>query len=319
MRVLITGMSGFAGQHLQNLLLRETYWTLFGLSRNTDGARPSPRVFWWKLDLEDADGVARFMRHERPDIIVHLAGQSHVPTSWEKPWETFETNVHGQLNLFQGVIAAQLAPRMLIITSNEIYGAPSAPDDVPFRETRLPQPNNPYAVSKVAADAMALQYRNSHGFDVVVARPFNHTGPGHAERFVLPGFARQIAEIEAGQREPLIKVGNMAAQRDFSDGRDVAAAYLALIKHGVAGEIYNVCSGQARSIATLFDMMCGMSQVEIRTETDPAKFRPVDTPISYGDNTKLRLATGWQPSIPIEQTLQDLLTEARSKVAGVVR
>jgi GDP-4-dehydro-6-deoxy-D-mannose reductase len=244
---------------------------------------------------------------------VHLAGQSHVPTSWERPWETFEINVQGQLHLFQAVIAAKLSPRMLIVTSNEVYGAPENADALPFAETRLPRPNNPYAVSKVAADAMALQYRLSHGLDVVVARPFNHTGPGQAERFVLPGFAKQIAEIEAGRRAPLIKTGNMAAQRDYTDVRDVAAAYLALIQKGEPGEAYNVCTGVPRSIQSLFNAMVGVSSAKIATETDPAKFRQVDTPVSFGDNAKIISATGWQPSIPIEQTIQDMLNEWRER------
>ena len=178
----------------------------------------------------------------------------------------------------------------------------------------MPRPNNPYAVSKVAADAMALQYRLSHGLDVVVARPFNHCGPGQAGRFVLPTFACQIAEIERGLREPVINVGNMAAQRDFTDVRDVVAGYMALLKLGEPGEVYNVCSGTPRSIQSLFDLMLSMSTAKISARVDASKIRQVDTPISYGDNSQIRRVTGWQPSIPIEQTVQDILNEWRSIV-----
>ncbi len=314
MRVLITGMSGFAGSHLRTLLLEQTHWTLFGLSRVAPTKRSSARENWWQMDLLDADAVRRFMQYERPDIVIHLAGQSHVPTSWSNPWQTFETNVRGQLNLFEAILAAKLTPRILIVTSNEVYGAPESTGSVPFTENRPTRPNNPYAVSKVAADAMALQYRLSHELDIVIARPFNHCGPGQAARFVLPTFARQIAEIEAGQKAPLIQVGNMSAQRDFTDVRDVAKGYLGLIKSGRAGEPYNVCSGVPRSIQSLFDLMLSMSPVHITTETDPTKLRQVDTPVSYGDNGKIRMETGWHPSIPIDQTVRDILSEWRDRI-----
>jgi GDP-4-dehydro-6-deoxy-D-mannose reductase len=314
MRVLITGMSGFAGSCLCDLLLRETPWTLLGISRNTDGARAHPRIFWWKFDLSDADAVTRFMSYERPDIIVHLAGQAHVPYSWEHPWETFETNVRGQLNLIEGVLKAKIAPRIVVATSNEIYGPPTSPADLPFKESRAPRPTNPYAVSKVAADAMALQYRLSHNLDIVIARPFNHTGPGQAVRFVAPSFAKQIAEIECGKREPVMHVGNMSAQRDFTDVRDIARAYLALIQRGEAGEVYNICSGTPRAIQTIFDGMLKLTTANIRLESDPSKFRVADTPISYGSNEKIKQHTGWQPQIPFEQTIKDILDEWRAKV-----
>ena len=314
MRVLITGMSGFAGSHLRKLLLEQTHWTLFGISRNSAVERVSPREYWWNLDLLNCDGMRRFMQFERPDIVIHLAGQSHVPTSWENPWQTFETNVRGQLILFDAILHAKLTPRMLIVTSNEVYGAPESLNQLPFVESQLPRPNNPYAVSKVAADAMAVQYRLSHGLDIVIARPFNHCGPGQAGRFVLPTFARQVAEIEAGLREPVIQVGNMTAQRDFTDVRDVVAGYLALIKLGQPGDIYNVCSGIPRSVQSLFELLLTMSKVAITTQLDPSKFRPVDTPVSYGDNAKIRWATGWQPTIAIEQTVRDTLNEWRTRV-----
>lgn len=240
MRVLITGMAGFVGQHLARLLVEETHWTIIGVSRDTSGDRAHARVFWWQLDLRDADGVSRLLRYERPDIIVHLAAQAHVPTAWKDPWGTYENNLKATVNLFEGIVANKLAPRVLLVSSNEVCGRPEREGDLPFVETRAPQPTNPYAVSKAAQELIALQYRRSHALDVVIARPFNHIGPGQAAHFVAADFARQIAEIEAGLREPVMWLGNMAAQRDFTDVRDVVRAYLALIRLGEPGAVQRV-------------------------------------------------------------------------------
>jgi GDP-4-dehydro-6-deoxy-D-mannose reductase len=317
MRVLITGMSGFAGSHLANLLLEQTHWTLFGISRSTEGNRVHPRMFWWKLDLADAEGIGRFLKYERPDIIVHLAAQANVAASWENPWLTYETNVRGQLNLFQGVIAAKLAPRMLIVSSNEVYGRPDSPSELPFREERPARPSNPYAVSKATQELMALQYHFSHQYDVIIARPFNHIGPGQAERFVASDFAKKIAQIECGLSEPVMQLGNMAAQRDFTDVRDVVRAYLALLQKADGGTILNVCTGKARSIQYLLDLMISRSTVRIEQRIDPSKFRIADTPISFGDASRIRQVTGWDPQIPFEQTIEDILNYWREKMKNV--
>jgi GDP-4-dehydro-6-deoxy-D-mannose reductase len=314
MRVLITGMSGFAGRHLTELLLAETHWTLIGVSRNASGDRVSPRQFWWQLDMRDADAVRRMLRYERPDLIVHLAAQASVAASWKAPWDTFENNVRAQMALFEGVIANKLSPRMLIVSSNEIYGRAEAADDLPFTEGRAPRPNNPYAVSKCTQELMALQYHLSHNYDVVVARPFNHIGRGQSGSFVAADFARQIAEIEAGQREPVMNLGNMAAARDFTDVRDIVRGYLALIQRADGGQAYNVCSGQARTIQSLLDIMLSMTRTTVEQRSDPSKFRVADTPVSYGDASRIHQATGWAPRIPFEQTIQDLLNYWREQV-----
>ncbi|MCS6773133.1 MAG: GDP-mannose 4,6-dehydratase [Anaerolineae bacterium] len=318
MRVLITGMSGFAGRHLAELLLRETHWLLIGVSRDASGDRSHPREFWWRLDLRDADGVRRLLRYERPDIIVHLAAQAHVPTAWKAPWETYETNLKSTLNLFEGIVANKLSPRVLVVSSNEVYGKPEHDSDLPFHESRAPQPTNPYAVSKAAQELIALQYHRSHGIDVVIARPFNHIGPGQGAQFVAADFARQIAEIECGLREPVMMLGNMAAQRDFTDVRDVVRAYLALIRFADGGQAYNVCSGQPRSIQSLLDALLKLTPISIEQRTDPAKFRVADTPISYGSAERIRQATGWQPRIPFEQTLADVLDDWRQRVRAAI-
>ena len=314
MRVLITGMSGFAGSHLTELLLKETHWRLIGMSRTTTGERIHPRVFWWQTDLQDADAVKRFLKFERPDLIVHLAAQANVPESWKAPWQTYEANVHSTLNLFEGMIANGLHPRILMVSSNEVYGPPASLADLPFREDRSMQPSNPYAVSKCSAELMALQYQRSHGFDVVVARPFNHIGPRQNSRFVASDFARQIAEIEAGKREPVMHLGNMSAERDFTDVRDVARAYLSLIKFGDGGQVFNVCSGKPRSIQSLLDTMLSMSTAKIELRTDPSKFRVADTPVSFGDASRIRDVAGWQPQIPFGQTIEDILNDWRERI-----
>jgi len=316
MRVLITGMDGFAGSYLAELLLRETHWSLIGVSRSTEGERASNRVQWWRLDLRDPDGIRRLMKYERPDLVIHLAAQSHVPTAWKDPWATVENNLRGQINLLEGILINRLTPRVLIVTSNEVYGAPALSSDLPFTEASPLRPNNPYGVSKAAQDLSALQYHMSHKLDLLVARPFNHIGPRQREHFVVSDFARQIALIEAGRQEPVMRLGNMAAQRDFTDVRDVVRAYFLMIKLADGGRAYNVCSGTPRSIQSVLDALFAMTPARIRVESDPSKFRPLDTPVSYGDPGRLREATGWAPAIPFEQTLADILNDWRARVAA---
>lgn len=315
MRVLITGMNGFAGKALCEFLLHETHWSIIGLSSTTHGERPSTRVQWWQIDLRDPDPIQRLIKYERPDLIFHLAAQANVPLAWQNPWGTYETNVRGTLNLFDALIVNKVTPRILVVGSNEVYGAPSSPDDVPFTEDHPLRPNNPYGVSKLAAEKLALQYRYSHGLDVLAVRPFNHIGPEQNANYVVPGFARQIALIEAGRQEPVIGLGNMIAQRDFTDVRDIVRAYFQVVRLADGGNVYNVCSGVPRSIQSIFDTLLSMTRVQITTHSDPSKFRVVDTPISYGDNSRLNRDTGWRTQIPFEQTLTDVLNYWRKRVA----
>ncbi|MCS7056431.1 MAG: GDP-mannose 4,6-dehydratase, partial [Thermoflexales bacterium] len=176
------------------------------------------------------------------------------------------------------------------------------------------QPTNPYAVSKATQELMALQYHMSHEYDVVIARPFNHFGPGQDTRFVASDFARQIVEIELGKREPVMHLGNMQVERDFTDVRDIVQAYLALIRYADGGRAYNVCSGKPRSIQSLLDTMLSMTTVRVEQRSDPARFRVADTPVSYGDPTRIREATGWEPRIPFEQTIADILNYWRQQL-----
>ena len=315
MRVLITGMNGFAGGVLCQLLLQKTHWTLIGLANKTSGDRVNARIQWWQIDLVDPLPIKRLLRFERPDIIFHLAAQASVPQSWEDAWNTYQVNLHGTLNLFEAVVQNRLTPRIVVIGSNEVYGAPANSEELPFTEKHLLRPNNPYGVSKVAQETLAMQYRYSHGLDVIAVRPFNHIGPGQRPSFVLSSFASQIAEIEQGKRVPVIDAGNMSAQRDFTDVRDTVRAYYMITRFADAGRIYNVCSGQPRSIQSVFDLMVQMSRVSIEVRNDPGKYRVVDTPVSYGDNSLVRQETGWEPQIPFEQTVSDILNYWRDKVS----
>jgi len=308
-------MAGFAGRRLADHLLQHTEADLVGVSRGRELPGAVARIRWRQADMVDGPAMAEIVAEVRPDAVVHLAAQASVAAAWSDPWSTYEQNVRGQQNLFQAILGAGLRPRILIVSSTEVYGAPTA-DELPTRETHPLRPNNPYAVSKAAQDLMARQYFLSHGLDVVIARPFNHVGPGQRPAFVIPSLAQRIAEMEAGLRSHELYLGNMSAQRDFTDVRDVAAAYVALLERGRAGEAYNVCSGRPRSIQSVLDLLLSMSDVRPRQISDPKRFRPIDTPVMYGDSGRLRAETGWAPRIPFEQTLADMLAEARLRVAG---
>ena len=204
------------------------------------------------------------------------------PPSWERPWETYEHNIHSQLNLFLGVIAARLTPRMLVISSNEVYGAPQ-PGDLPLRETQVMRPNNPYAVSKAAQDLMAMQYQFSHQLPVIGGASVQSCRPGPGCKDLWCRVLRDmVAEIEAGRSRPVMQLGNMSAQRDFTDVRDVVRAYLALLQHPTTGGVYNVCSGAPYSIQNVLDTLLALAGLKVEQQSDPAKFRQVDTPVSLG-------------------------------------
>jgi len=266
-----------------------------------------------QIDLRDPDAVLDLVRTIRPDAILHLAAQAFVPRSFEDPWETLENNIRAQLNLLLAVLAVEIAPRIMIVSSAEIYGS-VPPEQMPMTEDLPLAPDNPYSVSKVAQDMLGLQYYLSHNLPIVRVRPFNHIGPGQSPSFVAPAFALQIARIERGLQEPVIRVGNLAARRDFSDVRDVAAAYLAAITRGRPGTVYNVCSGRAYSIQYLLDTLLSYSTVSVEVRPDPERMRAVDRPLVIGSAARLQADTGWQPHIPFEQSLRDVLEEARERV-----
>lgn len=314
-RALITGITGFAGGHLAAHLLAqgdiEVHGVAHAMGFGVDHLeRPVPVVI---ADLRDPQVAEDVLLDVRPDHIYHLAAQAYVPTAWLDPWDTLENNIRPELNILQLMVRERIKARLLVVASNEVYGVVS-PNRLPVAETTLLEPANPYGVSKVVQDLLARQYFLSHGVDVVRARAFNHLGPRQSPQFVAANFARQIAEAEAGLREPVVRVGNLQAQRDFTDVVDVVRAYALLMERGRSGEAYNIGSGKPRSVQGLLDALLEMSAVTIRVEQDPLRMRPSDVPIIYGDITKLATDTGWQPAVPFEESLRRVLAYWRQDV-----
>jgi GDP-4-dehydro-6-deoxy-D-mannose reductase len=311
--VLVTGAGGFVGGHLVPLLAQE------GASV-TGVVLPQGGISWGsgagmrvvEADLDDPAAAAAVVEAAPPERIVHLAGQSSVHHSHLDPAGTLRTNVLGIVHLLDAVRRRGLRPRVLVVGSAEEYGAPK-PAELPLRESSPLRPASPYAVSKVAQGALALQY-GADGIEVVLTRTFNHTGPGRGEAFAESSFARQVAEIEAGLRPPVISVGNLDAVRDFADVRDVVRAYALLLERGEAGSVYNVCTGSGVSIGGLLDILLAASTARVDVRVDPDRLRPSDVPVQVGDPSRLQAATGWQPRIPLEQTLRDLLDDWRARV-----
>jgi GDP-4-dehydro-6-deoxy-D-mannose reductase len=320
LQALITGAGGFVGGHLCNYLLENTEWDLVGtvFDPATKSKALEPRLHLREADLRDKEGVDSLVEGTRPDVIFHLAAQSYVPTSFSDPWDTLENNIRSQLNLLEAVRRSGREVTVLVIGSNEEYGAPR-PDELPQTEETPLRPNNPYAVSKVSQDFLGLQYYLAFGVPVVRVRPFNHTGPGQSSRFVAPAFASQIARVEAGLQEPVLKVGNLSTSRDFTDVRDIVRAYHLAVTKGKPGEVYNLASGEAQSIRALLQTLLQYSDVDIRVERDPERYRPVDVPVVYGSARKFRQLTGWEPEIPFEQTLRDVLAHCRERVSSEQR
>ncbi|CAN5500426.1 GDP-mannose 4,6-dehydratase [soil metagenome] len=301
---LVTGAAGFAGKHLVAELESSTNWEIVGLTRKA--VRIGDRTRPVACDLRDAELLLRVIQRYRPGVIFHLAAQSYVPKSIADPRATLSNNILGQVNLLEAVLDAEIQPRILVVSSSEIYGAVQ-PSELPIDECAALKPANPYAVSKATQDLLGYQYVVTHGLDIVRARPFNHSGPGQSDRFVLSGFARQIAEAEIGKVEPTILTGNLDAKRDFLDVRDVVRAYLLMLEDGKRGDFFNVASGVPRRIGDLLETLVARSRVPLTTRIDPARMRPSDVPVIFGSSKALRERTGWSPDYPIEQTLADTL------------
>ena len=320
MRVLITGITGFAGSHLADYLLADhPEVEIFGIcrwrSRRENIRHLGDRVTLMEGDLRDEASLRQVVAESRPEAIFHLAAQSYVPTSWRAPTETLTTNIAGQSNLFEAVRAAGLDPVIQIAGSSEEYGL-VLPDEVPIRESNPLRPLSPYAVSKVAQDMLAYQYFRSYGMKTVRTRGFNHTGPRRGEVFVSSNFAKQIASIEAGLQEPVIRVGNLDAVRDFTDVRDMVRAYWLAVTKATPGEVYNLGSGRGITIRDLLDLLLGMSEARVEIQVDPERLRPSDVEVLLADSSKFRDETGWQPVIPLEKTLEDLLDFWRQRIGN---
>jgi GDP-4-dehydro-6-deoxy-D-mannose reductase len=297
MRALLTGASGFVGGYL---------------ARHLEQCGDEVVALSDSVDLGYPDGAVAFgdqLKATAPDIIYHLAALTHVGRSWEDPASTMRVNAMGTLSVLEAARAQANPPRVMLISSSEVYGAGSGKR---IREDDPLRPVTPYAASKVAAEFLGLQAFLGRGLDVVRARPFNHIGPGQADIFVVSALARRIVEAERAGGGP-IAVGNLAAARDFTDVRDVVRAYRLLATNGAGGEVYNVCSGVARQVEELFKILIAQSSVAVEPREDPELFRPIDVPMLVGDNSRLVELTGWHPEIDLSQTLVAVLEYWRAR------
>lgn len=319
MRILITGATGFAGQHLIACLKRFSPEAVLHGTRLLSREGPfGGHLQLHTLDLRDPLAVNALIEETQPDHIYHLAAQALVKRSFDYPWETLETNIRSQLNIFEACLRFGISPRILVVSTGELY-ANATSSEHPADEATLPQPTSPYSVSKLAQELLGIQYHASHQLSVIIARPFNQMGPGQREGFVAPDFAMQVARIEAGLQPPSMRVGNLQARRDFTDVRDVARAKLLLMSQGIPGEIYNIASGDAHTIQEILDFFRERSRVHIEVSIDPERMRPANVPLLWGDAAKLAKATGWQPQIAFNQSLLDVLEDCRRRVQSSMK
>jgi len=303
--VLVTGAAGFAGSHLLDLLAGKDA-RVVALRKPGIGAEVAaayPMVAWMEIDLLDRDAMRRVVGESAPDIVYHLAGAPHVGQSWSAATDTLAVNVMGTHGLFEALRLEGVPSRVVVPSSAYVY----RPADRALTEDDPIEATNPYAISKVATELAAAHAARVDGIHAVVARSFNHIGPRQDPSFFASGVARQVALIEAGRLEPIIRVGNLESRRDLTDVRDTVLAYQALAERGAPGCAYNVCSGQAYRMHDLLDAIVAQARVAVTVQPDPDRFRPNDTPLLLGDRSRIKDATGWEPRVPIDQTLRDLL------------
>lgn len=320
MRWLITGAEGFIGSRLVSSILEtendaEVFGFVWSESPMADRPPDHSRLRICAGDITDAADIDATLARARPEVILHLAAASSVAGSWQTPHDVYRTNVMGQLNLLEAARKLQPAPRVVVASSCQIYDAGNGAAAILREDTPL-GPTSPYAVTKATQDLQAAQYWKAFALPTIRLRLFNHTGPGRPPQFVASSFAHQIAEIEHGTKQPVMKVGNLDVSRDFSDVRDVVKAWRAAALEGSSGAAYNVCSGQAVSIRTILDTLLDYSSAKIHIETNPSLLRHGEINSLCGDPAAIKRATGWTAEIPLEQTLHDLLDWWRDRVGS---
>jgi len=267
------------------------------------------------LDLREPDAAAALVKNETPDAVIHLAAQSWVPDAFRDPGLTLQVNVLGTLNLLQALRRTGFSGRTVFVSTGDVYGC--VPDsELPIREDRLPAPRNPYAVSKLAAEALCYQWSVTEGMDIIIARAFNHIGPRQSERFVVSDFARQVVEIKLGRRQPTVSVGDIDVTRDFTDVRDVVRAYFALLRDGENGEVYNICSGREQSIRTLLLRLAAIAGVEIAIQQDPKRLRKSEQRRVVGDPGKMERVTGWRSTTELDESLSLMLHQWEQEITN---
>jgi GDP-4-dehydro-6-deoxy-D-mannose reductase len=316
--LLITGIAGFAGSHLAEYLVKENLGEVHGIIRtynaNLDNIKGVlDKVKLHECDLTDAYGTEKVIKDVKPDYVFHLAAQAFVPKSWVAPLETINCNIAGSVNLFEAIRKADIDPKIQIAGTSEEYGLVH-PDETPITEKNELRPLSPYGVAKVAMDYYGYQFHESYGLKIVITRGFNHTGPRRGVVYVCSDWSKQIAEIEAGKRKPVMFTGNLEAKRDFTDVKDMVRGYYLAAEKGKPGERYNIGSGKAYAMKEIQQMLFGMTDVKIENSPDPGRMRPSDVPLLLADYSKIKEATGWQPEIPFEQTLEELLNWWRAKI-----
>ncbi|HSW96201.1 MAG TPA: GDP-mannose 4,6-dehydratase [Candidatus Saccharimonadales bacterium] len=309
-KVLITGASGFVGGHLAEHLLTTSDYEIHGTYLSDESMQHSPvkeKIIFHKTNLQQKEQIEKLVQDIKPDLVFHLAAQANVFTSFKDPIQTLHANIDSQVYLLEALRKANLTEtRVLIIGSSEEYGYVH-PDELPIKEINPLRPANPYSVSKITQDYLAIQYHIAYKMLLVRVRPFNHIGIGQKTGFVVTDFAKQIIDIEKGIIKPMIKVGNLEAKRDFTDVRDMVKAYALIIEKGEAGELYNIGSGVSHKIQEILDILLSLSKVKVTIEIDQSKLRPSDVPEIICDNTKIQAVIEWKPEIPLEQTLKDIL------------
>jgi len=315
-KALITGVTGFAGSHLAELLLSEkveVHGILRWRSKMDNIEEIKTKIHLHEADLLDTHSMYKVVDEIRPDYIFHLAAQSYVQTSWSSPSNTLEINVIGTVNIFEAVRKSGLPITIQIACSSEEYGRVFK-NELPINENNPLRPLSPYAVSKLAMDYLGYQYWESYGLRIIRTRGFNHTGPRRGDVFSESTFAKQIAEIEKGLKSPQVLVGNLDAQRDYTDVRDMVKAYYLSVRKCKSGEVYNIATGKSWRIGDVLDLLLSKSKVKIKIVRDKSRLRPSDVEILVGDASKFKKQTGWHPQIAFEKTMEDLLNYWRSRV-----
>jgi GDP-4-dehydro-6-deoxy-D-mannose reductase len=321
LRALITGVTGFAGSHLAEYLLAHTDLEVWGTdisSNDRNIAQIRDDVHLTVGDMSDRATASEIVSKANADYIFHLAAQAFVPLSWSDPWQTMANNIRAQLNILQILASSGARPRLLVVGSADEYGM-VRPDELPISETAPLRPYSPYAVSKIAQDMLGYQYFASHALSIVRVRPFNHIGARQNPSFVTSDFAKQIAEIEQGRRKPSLAVGNLDAERDFTDVRDMVRGYHLALEEGEDGEVYNLGAERAYSIQEVLDLLLSMSEAQIEVVEDPARLRPSDVPVVVSDCSKFRQQTGWRATISLRDSLAAVLDYWRRRVREEAR
>lgn len=314
-KALIIGAAGFVGNYLIDHIQKNCIWSI-AVTKMPQETIPFDNIDIFDLNILEKDMVEKLLHQVRPDHIFHLAAQSSVSLSWKNPDITMDVNIKGTLHVLDAIRTLDYKPNVLLIGSGEEYGHVK-PDEVPIVEDNVLRPGNLYAATKACQNMIGKIYSNAYGMNIMSVRAFNHVGPNQAPLFVVSDFCKQVAEIEAGLREPIIKVGNLSAKRDFTDVRDVVLAYVMLMEHGKAGETYNVGSGTAVQVSDILDTIVSMSNVAVQVEVDQNKLRPVDVPIIEADVQKIYDCCGWKKKIALETTLQETLEHWRDKIKSM--